>query len=387
MLDFIIVIVSFVNCAQSCAMCALLVLSGRGDRKSNRVLALLLFCMTAAVLSHVLHDCYNRQEYLSFRIPSPFPGFSEFLAHLLGVAILIFAPLIALYTKSLTGGHFRVGWRFALQLSPAAIFFLFSIEDLLPRANAGKGSFMDYSIVYTIIAISMLAYLAASFRRLRSFSEKAKACYSSMDRMNYTWLKIFLGSVTFVTVIALLLEQFAHETNAEAWCAIAGVITFATAVYGFLNPGYFSGDRVKAVELEASPVSFVKSAKYAKSSVSPEKAIEIEKKILGEMEAGKPYLNPELSLFDLADRLGSSSHAISQVLNERMKMTFYDFINLHRIEEAKRLFRDPRTSGDKIVAVAMDAGFNSLSTFNAVFRKYTGMTPSEFRKKASNPIG
>jgi len=385
--DDIIVILSLVNCVQSYALCAILFFSGRGDKKANSVLALLLFCMANAVIFHVLHYCYSRQELLSFYLPSPLPGFSEFLAGLLGVSILIFAPLMALYTRLLTGGCFRVGWRIALELIPSFFFFLFAVMELIIGFPLLEIETKGCTIGHLILPISLIAYLAISIRRLRLFSESAKSCYSSMDRMNYTWLKIFLGSVTFVTVVALLFEQFGHEGKGEAWSVFAGILTFVTAVYGFLNPGYFSGSRTEALLVGDSARSATPSTKYAKSALAPDKAIELEKKILAEMETGKPFLNPELSLFDLAEKLGSSSHAISQVLNDRMKMTFYDFINLHRIEESKSLFRNPATAGDKVVAIAMDAGFNSLSTFNAVFRKFTGMTPSEFRKNASNPIG
>jgi len=385
--DDIVVIVSLVNCVQSYALCAILVLSGRGNKKANHALALLLFCMTNAVFFHVWHDCYNRQDFLALYFPSPFPNFSDLISHLIVVQVLIFAPIMALYTRLLTGGDVRLSWRFALESSPSFFFLLLAIKELIPGAPSFNNEIMDFTITYAATAVSMIGYLAISFRRLRLFSENAKSCYSSMARMNYTWLKIFLGSVTFVTVVALLLEQCAPESKAEAWCAFAGIITFTTAIYGFLNPGYFSGSRIESISTDRSSRSPNPPAKYAKSALSLDKAIELEKRILAEMETGKPFLNPELSLFDLADKLGSSSHAISQVLNDRMKMTFYDYINLHRIEEAKRLFRNPTTSGDKVVAVAMDAGFNSLSTFNAVFRKFTDMTPSEFRKNASNPIG
>jgi AraC-like DNA-binding protein len=385
--DDIVVIVSLVNCVQSYALCAILVLSGRGNKKANRALALLLFCMTNAVLFHVGHDCYNRQDFLALYFPSPFPNFSDLLSHLIGVQVLIFAPIMALYTRLLTGGDVRLSWRFALESFPSFFFLLLAIKELIPGAPSFKTEIMDFTFTYAATAVSLLGYLAVSFRRLRLFSESAKSCYSSMARMNYTWLRIFLGSVTFVIVVALLLEKCAPESKAEIWCAFAGILTFVTAIYGFLNPGYFSGSRIESLSPDRSTRSPNTPAKYAKSALALDKAIELEKRVLAEMETGKPFLNPELSLFDLADKLGSSSHALSQVLNDRMKMTFYDFINLHRIEEAKRLFRNPATAGDKVVVIAMDAGFNSLSTFNAVFRKFTDMTPSEFRKNASNPIG
>jgi len=63
--------------------------------------------------------------------------------------------------------------------------------------------------------------------------------------------------------------------------------------------------------------------------------------------------------------------------------SFYDYINHYRVEEARQLLIDPGKAGYKISSIAYDAGFNSVSTFNEVFRKFTGLTPSQFRKKPS----
>jgi AraC-like DNA-binding protein len=343
--------------------------------------------MTNVVLFHLLLDVYDQRDYSGFGFSSPLPDLSNFLAHLIAVQVLLFAPLMAEYTKLLTGGSLRMGRRLVVEAIPALLFFSIAIKDLVFGSRVMNDQDTQFMIAYFATAISMIFYLIISFRRLSLFSESVKSRYSSLDRMNYTWLKIFLSSVTFVTLVAFFMEQLVQDAKVELWCAFAGIITFATAIYGFLTPNYFSG----TIEEERMPDNATGSlssvGKYAKSALAPDKAMELEKKIIDEMVSDKLYLNPELSLYDLAERVGSSSHAISQVLNDRMKMTFYEFVNLHRIEEAKRIIRDPKTAGDKIVSIAMDSGFNSLSTFNAVFRKFTDMTPSQYRRNASNPIG
>jgi YesN/AraC family two-component response regulator len=92
----------------------------------------------------------------------------------------------------------------------------------------------------------------------------------------------------------------------------------------------------------------------------------------------KPFLKNDLRLSDLADSIGVSSHELSQHINREFKMNFYDFINGYRVEEAKKLLRQ-NPANPKMLAVAFDVGFNSKATFNRVFKKLTGQTPSAFK--------
>jgi ligand-binding sensor domain-containing protein/AraC-like DNA-binding protein len=99
------------------------------------------------------------------------------------------------------------------------------------------------------------------------------------------------------------------------------------------------------------------------------------------MEEEKPFLDPSLQLPELAGKLGLSVHQLSQVINDGFGRNFREFINSLRIEEAKRLLTDPRSREYKLLTVAFESGFNSKATFNQVFRKLTGTTPSEYRER------
>jgi len=103
--------------------------------------------------------------------------------------------------------------------------------------------------------------------------------------------------------------------------------------------------------------------------------------VLNYMQNNKPYLEPELTLDQLASQLSLKSRVLSQVINEILGQNFYDFINRHRIEEASRLLTNPKDEKITILEVLYEVGFNSKSSFNTLFKKYTGVTPTEFRKK------
>ena len=121
--------------------------------------------------------------------------------------------------------------------------------------------------------------------------------------------------------------------------------------------------------------------KYEKSSLTPEEADDYHQRLLDFMEKEKPYLDCELTVKDLADRLIMAPKDLSQVINERSGKNFCDFINHYRIEEAKKLLtRSVKDKDMSILNIAFDVGFNSKSSFNLVFKKTTGLTPSQFRK-------
>ena len=112
---------------------------------------------------------------------------------------------------------------------------------------------------------------------------------------------------------------------------------------------------------------------------SEEKLEEWRQKLDHFMAEKKPFLEPELRLGHLAAAIGLKSYQVSEILNRGIRSNFYDYINRHRIEEAKRRLRDPAFAHMNILGIATDSGFNSKSVFNETFRKFTGSTPSAFR--------
>jgi AraC-like DNA-binding protein len=105
------------------------------------------------------------------------------------------------------------------------------------------------------------------------------------------------------------------------------------------------------------------------------------RRLLRLMEAEKLYLEPELTLPELAAKLSVSPHHLSQVINRETNKSFFDFVNEYRVQEAKRLLGSPKHSHLSILGIALDAGFNSKSAFYTAFGKHIGMTPSEFKKQ------
>lgn len=141
-----------------------------------------------------------------------------------------------------------------------------------------------------------------------------------------------------------------------------------------------------AAPVEAVPPEAEKpepARKYATSALSEETAAETEARLLERMESQAEYLDPDLTLAKLAELLHIHPNHLSRVINERLGKSFRDFLNQYRIAAAAKKLRDPSESGKTILEIAFETGFYSKSVFNAAFKKFTGMTPQEYRKQSS----
>ena len=94
----------------------------------------------------------------------------------------------------------------------------------------------------------------------------------------------------------------------------------------------------------------------------------------------KPYLNGNLTLSGLANTLSIPTHHLSQTINERLKVNFFDFVNQYRVEEAKSMMKRQEYAHFSLADIGFEAGFNSVSTFNKSFKKFLNLTPSEYQK-------
>jgi AraC-like DNA-binding protein len=101
------------------------------------------------------------------------------------------------------------------------------------------------------------------------------------------------------------------------------------------------------------------------------------------MTTEKPYRNNSLKYSDLAAQLGISVRLLSRILNEELGQSFNDFVNAYRVQEVKEQLSGRDNGEHTLLAIALDAGFNSKTSFNRIFKNHTGMTPTEFLRRQS----
>ena len=228
---------------------------------------------------------------------------------------------------------------------------------------ADKGEFPVFKQIISASYLSFFIYLILIFRLLMSFYRRKKSLKIK--------LLLFINLCSIVFAFLLILSntlwreiQFISDL---AFVCISLLFIFFLIRY----PDYFNKAQKESQEI-----------RYRKSQIDKLDKQKIIKRLESLIEDEKIYIDRSVSLKTLSTRLGLSSSQLSELLNSHYDTGFNSFINSYRIEEAKTLLN--KKSGMNILETAFECGFNSKTTFNTAFRKFTGMTPTEYRKQISH---
>jgi AraC-like DNA-binding protein len=291
--------------------------------------------------------------------------------------MLLCAPLVYLYTAALTVYQFRIENKHALHLLPFGAALLLGLPLLIVKGDDSRADGLAGALAALTFAV-VIFYIVAANVVLRRHARVIRNNFSSLQKLNLNWLRVFVASLTLFWIFAAIFDVL---FKAGSWDVVWGascIVIYLIGYFGFMQPEVFS------TPIVVTPEGTSRGApKYEKSSLTAEMGEAYFERLVATLETDKLYLDKDLSLSRLAKRLGISVHHLSQIINERSGANFYDYINAQRIEEAKRLLLDPQMSNRSIASVAFDAGFNSLSAFNAAFKKFVKSTPSQFRRRPS----
>lgn len=237
-------------------------------------------------------------------------------------------------------------------------------------------------LVTILVVLHILTYIFFSVRKIVRLQEALKSNFSTIENKNLNWLKwiliIFAVIILFTLVEAALSDHLSSQYNLPL--LFINLFTLLT-----INLIYFRG--LSYPELFNDYVIRTGGQKYTASKLSAGEAVEKLNRVESHMEKNKPYLEFELTIKDLAEQVGLNPRELSQVINEKRKMNFYEFVNHYRLEEAKKLLLEHDGEAMRIKEVMYAAGFSSKSTFNSIFKKSTGRTPRQFRQEKTSLKG
>ncbi len=301
--------------------------------------------------------------------------------HLIAVfmpAVMLVGPLLYLYVRSLTVPGFRLKKAHAFHLLPflvtEAIFIsLFTFPNAPWQAGLGPGIIKAF--LWLRIPV-LLGYLAFSGVALLAYARRLRENFSALERISLDWLRLLVAAYGLGFVAAVILAQ--ADVPDSILHIAETIIILVIGFKGMTQPEIFSPGLPGAGRTSSA-------VKYERSALTKEQADRAEKLLVAVMENDKLYLKEDLSLADLSEKIGLATSYVSQVINERLKRNFYDFVNGYRVEEAQRLLQDPRRNSQKILAVALDSGFASKAAFNRVFKRHLGLTPTEYRARSTPP--
>jgi AraC-like DNA-binding protein len=263
-------------------------------------------------------------------------------------------------------------------------FFFYPVER---KVMVNHGEVNDYQVFMTVsliaFIISGIVYPILSYVAIGKYQRVVNQNFSYNEKINLNWLKYCIWGIGLVyltvALISVLREGVGVEFGFNADMIFYSQIilfVFCIGYFGIKHEGIFSQN--STAENEIAEVEEKTAGTYKKSGLKQENAEEIHQHLLKLMHDKKPYLEPKLTLSGLAGELNVSVNNLSQIINQYQKKNFYDFINEYRVEEFKSRMAVPKNRSFSILAIALDSGFNSKSSFNQVFKKHTGITPSQY---------
>jgi AraC-like DNA-binding protein len=250
----------------------------------------------------------------------------------------------------------------------------------LEKIYSSQSMFSHFSIA--LYLLQAFIYLILCLHLLVVHIQKIKQTFSAIERINLSWIRHLIFLFILIWVIVLGLQAFLPKhllienlDDAVTYFLIA-LFIFIIGYRGMSQPEIFSG---LTGETSLNGES-ARGKKYKKTGLSLQKGKLMKEQLLRLMKEKRPYLDSGLTLPQVADMMGVPPHQLSQVINESMEQNFYQLVNQYRLEEARRRLSHPDINKDKLLKIAFDSGFNSLPTFNRVFKNLTGESPSAYRK-------
>ncbi len=290
----------------------------------------------------------------------------------------LYSPIFYIYTILLTGYIKKLEKKLFLHLIPAVLFIIYGIWHY---AVYKKSIPYDNKTISVILYIQAYLYLFSMQYRLNRYSIKIRNYFSEIRNLKLTWLKIMvilLFSTWSLSVIRfLLIINIISVPPIILWLdpTLAILYIYYVAYCTLRQPEIFM--KVKDLDNEKSQSENIISEQMLKTGTRDQ---ELLGKLLIFMEKEKLYKNNSLTLSQLSDAINIPPHQLTRAIASS-EHNFYSFINSYRISEAKQLLSDNSNKDKTVLELAFEAGFNSKTTFNEIFRKNVNMTPSEYRKK------
>lgn len=234
--------------------------------------------------------------------------------------------------------------------------------------------FVFFTIIETLI-IPFFIFLI--FRLLKRHNKNTKLFFSNLTDINLEWLRVLIIGVLFIWLITnglYYLSPLSKEMSPKYAFGISSIFIFYLGYFATKQKPIYKSDTNIQPE----------NKKYSKSELKKDEIESLNTRLVEILENKKPYLDPDISLNNLATTLEVSSHNLSQLINSKFEMNFFELINKYRIDEFVSKIKNGDNNKYTLISIAYDCGFNSKSTFNRVFKNLTGQTPTSFVKDFNN---
>ncbi len=341
---------------QALTFAVFLLVTTTGKRKSNAILALLLIILAIQMVGFLIQSAQM-----------DVPLFENMNC----VWVFFYGPLIHIYTQSLIYKNFRFKTQITIHSIPIAMILVAHIAFNQSCSNE----------IYFLYFGSLMLYMVRAFMNLKSYRQILRQSYSAEEEINLSWLNLALLLLTiifFADLAQFLMNYFTSSSLPMLDYVEAFVLIWINAmVYkGLRHPGLFIGVGKKHVDITEQA-----KTKYKHSKLTVEQGTAMFSRLQVHMSNNQPFLNPQLTLDELASQLALQARTLSQVINQYSGQNFMDYINTYRIEMSKRLLIESEHGDRTVLDITYDCGFNSKSAFHHAFKKKTGLSPLNFKQQ------
>jgi len=309
---------------------------------------------------------------------------------------LLFGPLLYFYTRSIVYKFFSFNLKSFFHFLPFVFFFsgtaFYSLSQSTKMQEKVLNDLSEHhlpvaiSVVSALIFLQFFFYAISSLRLVSAYKKATGQLFSNPVNIDVSWLNSTIIFFILIVIISAANVLSAQTALAKYYLIAFNLVVFALFVFviqvmmkALRQPGFFSfAEKEEFSEhLAMATKGNLSSAEKSEREYTVQAAVRL-------MQNEKPYLDAELTLDQLAAKMNIKPRALSQAINDGLQQNFFDFINRYRIQEAASLLTNPKDEKITVLEVLYQVGFNSKSSFNTLFKKHTGLTPTEFRKKQAN---
>jgi len=372
-----------------------LVLTKKLKQKADIILVLWLFAMGLHLFAY--YPVYENKFDSSIW---------AFMIILLPPLIYSHGPLLFIYTELLTKKKQKLKPGYLLHFVPLTVSLIYYLYYLIFIANGDISYFKErydapqyLSMIFYLLNIFLNpVYVIIVLVKLADHRKKIRQNFSFIEKISLNWLNILAISLGGVSIIVWIVHaltnlnvvdvnfdrDFYIFTSIVIFVFITGFFGFKQGViYKFQAEPASGSQTTSAINQESLSQIIIKgnndAKKYEKSQINKDTANSIINKLQAYMENEKPFMQNELSLPEVANKINVSSHILSQVLNVYLQKNFYNFVNAYRVGEVKKMLNDNKYSHYSLLGIAHEAGFNSKSAFNRIFKNVTNQTPTQYK--------
>jgi AraC-like DNA-binding protein len=316
--------------------------------------------------------------------------------------LFTYGPLILLYLKSIffkqqvnstkPAFHFLIAMVHVAWISQYLVVSNQATIDLLSNPFHLRAGQITEALGWCHI----FGYLVASFVLFKKYLDKSKEVLSNLPTIQFLKYFFLLNAIALLLwITGYFLLQFNGNTGSifftynSIWilltCSVYMTGYYAIAIPDFFRIDLSSINQVSQSAVESNTIHQSNNTKNNAHEGNDAQVKDTASRLTLLMGADKPFLDPNLTLAALSEKIHCTVHLLSKVINESFHKNFFDYINEYRVNHFIWLAQQPSSTKYTLLSLAFESGFNSKSTFNSSFKKVTGKTPSQFLKGLSFP--